>query len=61
MPARDLVTAALDTLREKCERVAAAFDVALATESRGEMGSAEVARATIAAMRTEPDDLSARY
>lgn len=60
LPPRDLVLMALDVLREKCTKVATAFESALASDGRGVMGPAEVARATIAAMRTEPDDLSAR-
>ena len=52
---------ALDTLREKCDKVAAAFDAALASESRGLLDPAAATRATIAAMRTAPDDLASRF
>ncbi len=52
---------ALDTLRDKCAKIAAAFDSALASESRGQLDASAVTRATIAAMRTEPDDLASRF
>lgn len=61
LPARDLVLLALDILREKTVKVAAAFDAALASESHGVMDAASATRATIAAMRTDVDDLSSRY
>jgi hypothetical protein len=61
LPARDLVVLALDILREKCAKVATAFDAALASETRGLLDASAVTRATIAAMRTTSDDLASRH
>ena len=61
LSARDLVLVALDILREKTVKVTAAFDAALASETHGVMDAASATRATIAAMRTDVDDLSSRF
>jgi hypothetical protein len=60
VPARDLVFMAIERLIEKCTKVTEAYEAAKAQENGGVLDAADVAKATIAAMTTEPDDLSAR-
>jgi len=60
MTARELMTSALELLRSKCEAAAAALDEALASDRRGVMDAAEIAKVTVAAMSTDADDLASR-
>lgn len=60
VPARELVFMAIDRLIEKCTKVQEAYSQAKAQENGGMLDAADVAKAAIAAMTTEPDDLSAR-